>query len=59
LAALLIRRAHKLYCNDSFGIDLDNTVYALDATTIDLDLRLSFRSDTIATGGYRQQVMQE
>lgn len=31
LAALLIRRARKLYCNDSFGIDLDNTVYALDA----------------------------
>ncbi|MFI4923250.1 MAG: IS4 family transposase [Burkholderiales bacterium] len=48
LAALLIRRARKLYCNDSFGIDLDNTVYALDATTIDLCLSLfpwaSFRS---------------
>ncbi len=40
LAALLIRRARKLYCNDSFGIDLDNTVYALDATTIDLCLSL-------------------
>src|SRR3989338_2266298 len=31
LATLLIRRVRKLYCNDSFGIDLDNTVYALDA----------------------------
>ncbi len=40
LAALLIRRARKLYCNESFGIDLDNTVYALDATTIDLCLSL-------------------
>ena len=40
LAALLIRRARKLYCNDSFGIDLGNTVYALDATTIDLCLSL-------------------
>jgi hypothetical protein len=40
LAALLIRRARKLYCNDSFGIDRDNTVYALDATTIDLCLSL-------------------
>lgn len=39
-AALLIRRARKLYCNDSFGIGLDNTVYALDATTIDLCLSL-------------------
>ena len=38
MAAPLIRRARKLYCNDSFGIDLDNTVYALDATTIDLCL---------------------
>ncbi len=40
LAALLIRRARKLYCNDRFGVDLDNTVYALDATTIDLCLSL-------------------
>ena len=40
LAALLIRRARKLYCNESFGIELSNTVYALDATTIDLCLSL-------------------
>jgi hypothetical protein len=40
LAMLLIRRARKLYCNDSFRIDLDSTVYALDATTIDLCLSL-------------------
>ena len=40
LAALLIRRARKLYCNESFGTELFNTVYALDATTIDLCLSL-------------------
>ena len=40
LAALLIKRARKLYCNDSFGVELHNTVYALDATTIDLCLSL-------------------
>ena len=40
LASLLIRRARKLYCNDSFSVDLTNTVYALDATTIDLCLSL-------------------
>lgn len=40
LAALLIKRARKLYGNDSFSIELDNTVYALDSTTIDLCLSL-------------------
>ena len=40
LAAVLICRARKLYCNDDFGLDLTNTVYALDSTTIDLCLSL-------------------
>jgi hypothetical protein len=40
LATLLIRRARKLYASDSLGVDLDNTVYALDSTTIDLCLSL-------------------
>lgn len=52
LAALLIRRARELYCNEGFGIDLSNTVYALDATTIDLCLslfpRAPFRSTKAA-----------
>ena len=39
LAAVLIRRARKL-SGDSLGIDLDNTVYALDSSTIDLCLSL-------------------
>ncbi len=40
LAGLLIKRARKLYCKESFGVELDSTVYALDATTIDLCLSL-------------------
>lgn len=40
LAAVLIRRARKLYLNEDLGVDLDNTVYALDSTTIDLCLSL-------------------
>lgn len=40
VAALLIRRARKLYSDCDLGLDLDNTVYALDATTIDLCLSL-------------------
>ncbi len=37
-ARSLISYARRLYANDSFGIDLADTVYALDATTIDLCL---------------------
>jgi len=41
LAALLIRRARKLYASESaLGIELDNAVYALDSSTIDLCLSL-------------------
>jgi hypothetical protein len=36
----MIHRARSLYINDDFGVDLDNLVYALDATTIDLCLSL-------------------
>ena len=38
LAQLLIRRARDLYAAESLAVDLDNTVYALDSTTIDLCL---------------------
>jgi len=38
LAAVLIRRARKLYANESLGVELNNTVYALDSSTIDLCL---------------------
>ena len=36
LAQGLIRRARKLYAQESLGLELDDTVYALDSTTIDL-----------------------
>ena len=37
-AQLLIRRARQLYADDSLALDLANTVYALDSTTINLCL---------------------
>ena len=39
-AQVLIHYARELYSNDPFGLDLKETVYALDATTIDLCLSL-------------------
>jgi hypothetical protein len=39
-AQCLIAQARKLYIDDSFGIELENTAYALDSTTIDLCLSL-------------------
>ena len=35
-AHTLIHHARELYCKDPFGVTLENTVYALDSTTIDL-----------------------
>jgi Transposase DDE domain/Domain of unknown function (DUF4372) len=40
LAEHLIRRARKLYASETLGEDIDQTVYALDSTTIDLCLAL-------------------
>ena len=39
-AMILIHKAREFYINEPFGIELDNTVYALDSTTIDLCLAL-------------------
>jgi hypothetical protein len=39
-AQRLIVKARALYAGDDFGVELTNTVYALDATTIDLCLSL-------------------
>ena len=39
-AQRLIARARTLYARESFGVELDHTVYALDATTIDLCLSM-------------------
>jgi len=40
VALALIHIARRLYQKDSFGVDLENTVYALDSTTINLCLSL-------------------
>lgn len=51
-AQRLITQARKLYAEEDFGLDLSNTVYALDATTIDLCLSVfpwaPFRSSKAA-----------
>ncbi len=51
-AQRLIAQARKLYLQEDLGLDLSNTVYALDSTTIDLCLSLfpwaSFRSTKAA-----------
>ena len=39
-AQVLIHIARRLYANEEFGIELEQTVYALDSTTIDLCLSL-------------------
>jgi len=39
-AQILMGQARRLYANDSFGIELNQTAYALDSTTIDLCLSL-------------------
>jgi hypothetical protein len=40
LAQILIHQARQLYADEPFGVDLDETVYALDSTTVDLCLSL-------------------
>ena len=40
LAKSLMKKARPLYAGEDLGLDLDNTVYALDSTTIDLSLKL-------------------
>jgi hypothetical protein len=39
-AVNLIRIARKLYADDSFAVELDNTAYALDTTTIEMSMSL-------------------
>ena len=40
LAAVLIAHARRLYVDDAFALDLDQTAYAFDSTTVDLCLSL-------------------
>ena len=37
-AQILIHHARSLYIDEDFGVELEQTVYALDSTTIDLCL---------------------
>lgn len=57
-ALVLIGEARKLYADDAFGVNLKNTAYALDATTIDLCLSVfpwaKFRS---TKGGVKASVL--
>jgi Domain of unknown function (DUF4372)/Transposase DDE domain len=39
-ANVLIVEARRLYAGDAFAVDLEDTVYALDTTTIDLSLKV-------------------
>ncbi len=40
LAGILMRKARPLYADEDLGLDLENVIYALDSTTIDLSLTL-------------------
>ena len=40
LAKTLMRKACPLYAGEDLGLEIDNTVYALDSTTVDLSLTL-------------------
>jgi hypothetical protein len=40
LAKSLMRKARALYAGEDLGLELENTIYALDSTTIDLSLTL-------------------
>jgi hypothetical protein len=46
LVQLLIRRARALYAKEPIGAELNETVYALDSTTIDLCLKGTYRPPT-------------
>ncbi len=47
-AQALIHRARELYGDEAFGVELEDTVYALDASTIDLCLSLFPRAHLIS-----------
>ena len=49
-AQILIATARDLYRDEPFGVQLSETVYALDSTTIDLCLRFFREENSVATG---------
>ncbi len=58
LGLWLIAKARKLYESEDLGLELDNSIYALDSTTIDLCLKLfpwaDFRSTKAGTKMHTQ-----
>jgi hypothetical protein len=54
LAERLIAQARKLYLDEDFGLDLANTVYALDSTTIDLCLAVFPELNPVRAGMVRR-----
>ena len=53
-AQALIRRARKLYANEPLAVALDNTVYALDSTIVELCLSLFPWAHAAASKGHHQ-----
>ena len=51
IAAVLIRRARKLYANEPLAVELSNTVYCLDSTHVDLCLSLFAWAPSCRTKG--------
>ncbi len=45
LAGVLIKTARELYHNEALGIEIENAIYALDSTTIDLCLSIFPRAE--------------
>lgn len=62
VAKVLIRRAQRLYMGDPDGLDIDEMVYAVDSTTIDLCLPMfpwaTFRSTKSAIKLHTQMALQ-
>jgi len=57
-AMVLIGEARELYAGDPFGVNLKNTAYALDATTIDLCLSVfPWAKSKNAKGGVKASVL--
>jgi Domain of unknown function (DUF4372) len=57
LAQSLITQARRLYAHEPIGVELEQTVYALDSTTIDLCLSLFPWARFRSTKGYDRYLM--
>ena len=55
LAALLIKKARRLYSGLQLDVELQQSVYALDSTTIDLCLNFPWAREILSKVVYRKQ----